>query len=76
MGRWVGFQCSDATTSLTSGATSQQQSGPFGSCLGTLTIGFVAVGGLNADQDVLVQQVLGVRDNGLQLREKRAQGKG
>lgn len=36
-------------------------------CLGTRTVGLVAVGGLNADEDVLVQQVLGVRDNGLQL---------
>lgn len=37
-------------------------------CPGTLTVGFVAVGGLHANEDVLVQQVLGVRDNGLQLQ--------
>lgn len=37
---------------------------------GTLTIRFVAVRGLNANQDVLVQQVLGVRDNGLQLHRE------
>lgn len=39
-------------------------------CPGTLTIGFVAVGRLNANQDVLVQQVLGVRDDGLQLHRE------
>lgn len=37
---------------------------------GTLTIGFVTVGGFNANQDVLVQQVLGVGDNGLQLQRE------
>lgn len=44
-----------------------------GTCPGTLTIGFVTVGRLDADQDVLVQQVLGVRDDGLQL-QRRARG--
>lgn len=41
-----------------------------GTCPGSLTIGLVAVRGLDANQDVLVQQVLGVRDNGLQLQRE------
>lgn len=41
-----------------------------GACPGMLTVGFVTVRGFNADQDVLVQQVLGVGDNGLQLQRR------
>lgn len=58
----------DATTTLTSEATGQQQVGHLQPLSCGLTVGFVAVGRLNADQDVLVQQVLGVGDNGLQLQ--------
>lgn len=54
---------------VTPEATSQQQFGTYGT-RGTLTIGFVAVGGFNANQDVLVQQVLRVGDNGLQLQRE------
>ena len=39
--------------------------GTYSTSPGTLTVGFVTVGGLDADQDMLVQQVLGVRDDGL-----------
>ena len=45
--------------------------GTYSTSPGTLTIGFIAVRGLDADQDMLVQQVLGVRDDGLQLQRER-----
>lgn len=42
--------------------------GAYSSSPRTLTVGLVAVGGLDADEDMLVQQVLRVRDDGLQLQ--------
>ena len=62
----VGFCEGDTAASLTSEA-SISRCGTCSPCPGTLTVGFVTVRGLNAYQDVLVQQVLGVRDDGLQL---------
>lgn len=65
----VGFCEGDTTASLTSEASISRCD----TCSprpGTLTVGFITVRGLNAYQDVLVQQVLGVRDDGLQLQRE------